>query len=174
MNRITRKQFLKRGALSIIGALFGGFAARAQKDKAPVVPQPAHLEGDIPAILLANAYIMTPEERALRKNLVVTERNTDARGKRQWLDHITVWDEDGYKTEETEFGVYGVQNRITYKYDKTTGKITEESRYNDKGKLVHRSRYEYYDNLRKKIKYNYEPNGKLFTTKVYEYTYADK
>lgn len=115
-------------------------------------------------------YLTEEEKRERRKNLVVKELNTDAKGKRQWVDHITVWDENGYKIEEIEYAVYGQRERVTFEYD-SSGKCVRENVYNDKNKLYRIRRYEYLDNGRKKIQYNYNPDGKLYSTKIYEYSY---
>ncbi|MDR0713285.1 MAG: hypothetical protein LBF89_03370 [Bacteroidales bacterium] len=110
------------------------------------------------------------ESREKRRNLVTKEFNTYAGGKRQWLDHLTVWDVNGYKVEEIEYAVYGQRERITFEYDEN-GKCIRENVYNDKNKLYRIRKYEYFPDGRKKVQYNYNPNGKLYSTKVYEYTY---
>ena len=125
-----------------------------------------------PQAVQAQTPFLTPEEkRDMRKNLVVKEMNTDAKGNKQWMDHLTVWDENGYKLEEIEYAVYGQRERVTFEYDYTTGMCIRENVYNDKNKLERIRKYEYHDNGRKKIQYNYLPNGKLYSTKVYEYSY---
>lgn len=111
------------------------------------------------------------EKREMKKNLVVKEMNTDAKGKKQWMDHLTVWNEDGYKIEEIEYAVYGQKERITFEYD-STGKCIRENVYNDKNKLYRIRKFEYNENGRKKIQYNYNPDGKLYSTKIFEYTYS--
>ena len=113
----------------------------------------------------------TEEKRALRKNLVVKEMNTDAKGKKKWMDHLTVWDEDGFKIEEIEYAVYGQKERITYEYD-STGKCIRENVYNDKNKLYRIRKYEYHENGRKKIQYNYNPDGKLYSIKNFDYSFS--
>jgi len=113
------------------------------------------------------------ERRDARKNLVVKEINTDARGKREWIDHITVWDSDGYKVEEIEYAVYGQRERVTFVYDKTLGRCLRENVYNDKNKLVRIRKFEYNAEGRKTIQYNYNPDGKLYSTKVFEYSLSD-
>jgi len=115
-------------------------------------------------------YLTPEEKRELRKNLVVKEQNADAKGNRQWIDHLTVWNEYGYKVEEIEYAVYGQRERVTFEYD-TIGKCIREDVYNDKNKLYRIRKYEYLENGRKKIQYNYLPNGKLYSTKIYEYSY---
>jgi hypothetical protein len=129
-------------------------------------------DGSAPRTLQSQTPYLTPEEkREMHKNLVVKEMNTDARGKRQWIDHLTVWDEDGFKLEEIEYAVYGQRERVTFEYDRATGKCIRENVYNDKNKLYRIRKYEYLDNGRKKIQYNYNPDGKLYSTKIYEYSY---
>lgn len=110
------------------------------------------------------------EKREMKKNLVVKEMNTDAKGKKQWMDHLTVWDENGFKIEEIEYAVYGQKERITFEYD-SLGRCIRENVYNDKDKLYRIRKYEYHENGRKKVQYNYNPDGKLFSTKKFEYSY---
>lgn len=112
------------------------------------------------------------ERREQRRNLVVKEVNTDAKGKRQWMDHYTVWDENGLKLEEIEYAVYGQRERITFEYNEE-GLCIRENVYNDKNKLYRIRKYEYHENGRKKIQYNYNPDGKLYSTKLFEYSYKD-
>ncbi|MDH6356513.1 hypothetical protein [Parabacteroides sp. PF5-9] len=114
----------------------------------------------------------TLEKRERRKNQVVKEMNTDAKGKRQWMDHLTVWDEDGLKLEEIEYAVYGQRERVTFEYDEY-GKCIRENVYNDKNKLYRIRKFEYFEDGRKKIQYNYNPDGKLYSTKIFEYSYKD-
>jgi antitoxin component YwqK of YwqJK toxin-antitoxin module len=124
-----------------------------------------------PSTSQAHTPYLTPEEkREQRKNLIVKEMNADANGKRQWLDHLTVWDENGYKMEEIEYAVYGQRERVTFEYD-ADGKCIRENVYNDKNKLYRIRKYDYLPNGRKKTQYNYNPDGKLYSTKVYEYSY---
>ncbi|MDR1585104.1 MAG: hypothetical protein LBS07_02870 [Prevotellaceae bacterium] len=111
------------------------------------------------------------EKRAARQNLVVKEMNTDAKGKRAWMDHLTVWDENGFKIEEIEYAIYGQKERVTYEYD-STGKCIRENIYNDRNKLYRIRKYEYHPNGRKKIQYNYNPDGKLYSVKRFEYSFS--
>jgi YD repeat-containing protein len=104
------------------------------------------------------------------RNLVAKELNTFANGKRQWLDHLTVWNGDGLKAEEIEYAAYGQRERVTYEYDEN-GKCIRENVYNDRNKLYRIRKYEYFPDGRKKVQYNYNPDGKLYSTKRYEYTY---
>ena len=61
--------------------------------------------------------MVSPEtlaKREKRKNLTVKEWNTDARSKTRWLDHLTVYDEQGRKIEEIEYATYGQKERVTF------------------------------------------------------------
>jgi hypothetical protein len=143
----------------LVGIYFINMIAQDQQTPAPPVSQ-------------SQTPFLTPEEkREFRKNLVVKEMNADVKGKRQWMDHYTVWDENGYKLEEIEYAVYGQRERVTFEYDYSTGRCIRENVYNDKNKLYRIRKYEYYSNGRKKIQYNYNPDGKLYSTKIYEYSY---
>ena len=144
----------------LAGAYF--INAIAQNQKQQEFPPPAS-QSQTP-------YLTPEEKREMRKNLVVKEWNTEARGKRKWMDHLTVWDEKGLKLEDIEYAVYGQKERITFEYDKN-GQCIRENVYNDKNKLYRIRKYEYLPNGRKKIQYNYNPDGKLFSTKVFEYSY---
>ncbi len=110
------------------------------------------------------------EKRERRKNLVVKEWNTEAKGKKRWMDHMNVYDEDGRKIEEVEYAVYGQRERIVYEYG-DDGKCVREIVYSDKNKVYRVRKYEYNPDGTKKIQYNYLPNGKLYSTKVFEYSF---
>lgn len=139
-----------------------GVAGLIAQNNRPATPPPA---------IQTQSTFLTPEEkRELRKGLVVKEYNTLSNGKRKWLDHLTVWDENGYKLEDIEYAAYGQRERITFEYDEM-GKCIRENVYNDKNKLYRIRKYEYLPNGRKKTQYNYNPDGKIFSVKVYEYSY---
>ncbi len=110
------------------------------------------------------------EKRERRQNLVVKEWNTESGGKRKWMDHLTVYDTEGRKIEEIEYATYGQRERITYEYG-ADGKCTQEVVYNDKNKVYRVRKYDYNPDGTKKIQYNYLPNGKLYSTKVFEYSF---
>ncbi|MDR0799896.1 MAG: hypothetical protein LBN18_09080 [Dysgonamonadaceae bacterium] len=144
----------------LISACFIGTIAQNQK---PAYTPPTASQSQTP-------YLTPEEKRELRKNLVVKEWNTDAKGKRKWMDHLTVWDANGFKLEEIEYAAYGQKERVTFEYDEM-GKCIRENVYNDKNKLYRIRKYEYLPNGRKNIQYNYNPDGKLFSTKVFDYSY---
>ena|SRR5690554_4134217 len=113
------------------------------------------------------AQITSVEKRELRKNTVVKEWNTE--GNRRWLDHITVFNENGQRIEDIEYAVYGQKERITYEYDEV-GQCIKEVIYDNRNKPYRIRKYEYFENGLKKKQLNYFPNGKLYSTKVFEYT----
>ncbi|MDH8701946.1 hypothetical protein M2138_001298 [Dysgonomonadaceae bacterium PH5-43] len=108
-------------------------------------------------------------KREDRKNMTLKEFNMDAKGKRKWLDREATWNADGYKIEDIEYAVYGQKERITYEYN-DKNQCIRENVYNDKNKLSRIRKIEYHENGRKKMQYNYNPDGKLFSTKTFEYT----
>lgn len=120
--------------------------------------------------------LLTPEQlakREKRKNLTVKEWNTDSKAKTRWLDHVTVYDNQGRKIEEIEYATYGQRERVTFEYDETTGKVIKEVVYNDRNSAVRIRKYEWNSDGTKAKQYNYLPNGKLYSIKVFEYIFND-
>lgn len=125
---------------------------------------------------LMAAQEISPEtlsKRAKRKNLTIKEWNTDSHAKNRWMDHFTIYDDQGRKIEEAEFANYGQKERIVIQYN-AAGFVDKEIVYNDRNKPVRIRKYEYNQDGTKKKQYNYLPNGKLFSIKVFEYIYTDK
>lgn len=113
----------------------------------------------------------TLAKRAKRKNLTVKEWNTDAASKTKWLDHKTVYDSEGRKVEEIEYAVYGQVSRVTIEYNEQ-GFVSKEVVYDEKNRPVRIRKYEYNADGTKRKQYNYLPNGKLYSVKVFEYTFS--
>ena len=126
----------------------------------------------IALVVFAEVSPETLAKRAKRKNLVVKEWNTDATTRTKWLDHLTVYDSEGRKIEEIEYNLYGQRERVVTKYNDES-MVSEEVVYNEKNVPVRIRKYEYNENGTKSKQYNYLPNGKLFSTKVYEYNFSD-
>ncbi len=127
----------------------------------------------LPMLAMSQVSPETLAKRAKRKNLTVKEWNTDSKGKSKWLDHLTVYDDQGRKIEEIEYSTYGQRERITTSYN-DIGKVEREVVYNDRNKVVRVRKYEYNDDGTKKKQYNYLPNGKLYSIKSFEYEFSDK
>lgn len=109
------------------------------------------------------------EKRERKKNLTIREYNTDANGKNRWLDHVTVYNGDGYKIEEIEYANYGMREKVLFFYD-ANNICTKEVVYDDRNKVSRIRKYDYNTDGTKKTQYNYLPNGRLYSTKVYQYT----
>lgn len=122
----------------------------------------------VPLIAGAQVDEYTAAKRARRQNLTVKEWNTDARTKTRWLDRVTTYDADGRKIEEIEYAQYGQKWRETYEYGEND-RIVKEVEYDDRNKPVAIRKYDYNEEGRKTRQYNYAPNGKLISTKVFEY-----
>lgn len=108
------------------------------------------------------------EKRERNKNMVIREFNTDAKGKNRWMDHITVYNEKGLKIEEIEYATFGMRERITYEYD-ANDRCVKEVVYDDRKKVVRIRKYEYNADGTRNKQYNYLPNGRLYSTKQYQY-----
>ena len=125
---------------------------------------------------LMGAYAdVSPEtlaKRAKRKNMTLKEWNTDAASRTKWLDHLTVYDAEGRKVEEIEYAVYGQVWRVVTEDDEQ-GQVSREVEYDGKNRPVRIRKYEYNDNGTKHKQYNYLPNGKLYSVKVFEYTFSE-
>lgn len=110
-------------------------------------------------------------KRERKKNLVVKEWNTKAGSTTHYLDNMVTYDELGRKIEEIEYASYGQKKRITYSYEGTSNKCKEQVEYDDKNRPVRIKQFEYNDDGTRKLQKNYKPNGKLESTKTFEYTY---
>ena len=113
-----------------------------------------------------------PEKREIKRNLVIKEWNTDASGKRVWLDRVTTYNSDGYKIEEIEYASYGQRFRNTFQRN-ALNQCIEERNYDSKNKLQRIIKYTYAPNGVKLMQYNYLPNGKLYSTKRFDYIEED-
>ena len=122
-----------------------------------------------------SAQVVSPEtlaKREKRKNLTVKEWNVDSKGTTRWLDHVTVYDNQGRKVEEIEYATYGQKSRVTIEYDEN-GLVAREIVYDDHNKAIRQRKYTYNENGTKAKQYNYLPNGKLYSVKTFEYIFTD-
>lgn len=110
-------------------------------------------------------------KRERKKNLVVKEWNLRAGSKTPYLDNLTTYDEQGRKIEETEYASYGQKKRVVYEYEGTSTKCKRQIEYDDKDRVARIKVFEYNSDGTRKKQYNYRPNGKLESTKDFEYTY---
>lgn len=112
-----------------------------------------------------------PGKRERKKNLVVKEWNTKAGSTTPYLDNTVTYDELGRKVEEIEYASYGQKKRITYEYEGTSTLCIRQVEYDDKNKAKRIKKFEYNGDGTRKVQYNYKPNGKLESTKTFEYSY---
>lgn len=103
-----------------------------------------------------------------KNNLVIKEWITDVASNQKFLDHITVYNAEGKKVEETEYDMKGMQWRKRYEWG-PNGKIARELVYDFRGRLDNIRKYEYNEYGRRKTESVYNPKGKLIKIKVYEY-----
>ncbi len=116
-----------------------------------------------------NLQRTTAEKRENRKDLVVREYNSDAKNKNRRLDHETFYNEKGLKVLEKEYDSTGLKYKVTYEYD-AAGRCIKDVYYDSKEKPARIRKYEYNPDGTKKKQYNYQPNGRLTSTKVFEYS----
>lgn len=109
------------------------------------------------------------EKREKRKNMTIREYNTDAAGKSRWMDHMTVYNAKGLKVQEIEYATYGQREKITFEYD-AQERCIKEVVYDDRNKVSRIRKYDYNPDGTKRTQYNYLPNGRLYSTKVYQYS----
>ena len=126
------------------------------------------------ALCLVGGTVFAQEKQGKRerkKNLVVKEYNTKVGSTRPYLDNMVTYDELGRKVEEIEYASYGQKKRTTYCYEGTSNKCKEQVEYDDKNHPVRIKQFEYNDDGTRKLQKNYKPNGKLESTKTFEYSY---
>lgn len=109
------------------------------------------------------------DKRERHKNMTIREYNTDAKGKNRWMDHVTVYNAKGLKIEEIEYSTYGMHERVLFEYD-ANERCIKEVVFDDTKKVSRIRKYEYNADGTKKTQYNYLPNGRLYSTKQYQYT----
>lgn len=108
-----------------------------------------------------------------KKNLVVKEWNTNAKGVASTLDHLTTFSPEGKKLEEIEYDSAGKQKwRKRYEWGENL-RMARELVYDERNRLVNYKKFEYNEFGKKKMQYTYDAKGKLISTKVFEYITAD-
>lgn len=110
-------------------------------------------------------------KRERKKNLVVKEWNNKVGSKTPYLDNMVTYDAMGRKIEEIEYASYGQKKRVVYEYEGNSTKCSRQVEYDDKNHAVRIKKFEYNDDGTRKAQYNYKPNGKLESTKTFEYSY---
>lgn len=120
-------------------------------------------------IMLCSIAAIAQNQANDRKIKSVTSFNLERKTKE--LDHITLYNQDGLKTEESEYFSDGmVKSKTLFEYD-TRKNCTRITRYNTKGKIDKITVNEY-DSSGNKIKESTLNTEKhLKTEKIFEYVY---
>ena len=119
--------------------------------------------------IFAQAQEPAGTKREIRKNMVVKEYKTDGKGQNKTLETEIRYNEKGLKTEEIEYAPFGIESRTVYEYD-GNDRCVKEILYDDRDKIKRIRKIEYNQDGTKKAHYNYYPNGRLYSTKQYEYS----
>lgn len=115
---------------------------------------------------------VSQDQKMNKKNLVVKEWNTNAKGARS-IDHVTTYSPEGRKIEEIEYDSAGRQKwRKRYEWGENE-KMYRELLYDERNRLVNYKKFEYNEFGKKKVQYTYDPKGKLVSTKIFEYLSED-
>ena len=126
------------------------------------------------ALCLIGGTVFAQEKggkRERKKNLVVKEWNTKQGSHTPYLDNVVTYDAEGRKVEEIEYASYGQKKRTVYEYEGTNTKCARQIEYDDKNHVQRIKKFEYNEDGTRKVQYNYKPNGKLESTKTFEYSY---
>lgn len=122
-------------------------------------------------VLLAQSTPSSSAKKERKKNLVIKEFNQKAGSTTSYLDNVRTFDEMGRKIEEIEYASYGQKCRTTYEYEGNSKRCVKQVEYNEKDKPVKIRKFEYNENGTNARQLTYGPNGKLLSTKKYEYSY---
>jgi YD repeat-containing protein len=124
-------------------------------------------------IPLLSGYAQDTTAKMDKKNLVVKEWNTNAKGVAKTLDHVTTYSSEGKKIEEIEYDSAGKQKwRKRYEWGQN-GRMSRELVYDERNRLVNYKKFEYNEFGKKKTQYTYDAKGKLTGTKIFEYLAQD-
>lgn len=100
---------------------------------------------------------------------MVKEYKQKAGSKTKELDKATTYDAQGRKVEEIEYASYGQKSRTVFEYEGNSARVTREIEYDDKNHVKRIRKYEYNANGSRHAQYTYKTDGKLASTKTYEY-----
>ena len=124
-------------------------------------------------LMSAMASLAQDQPKLNKKNLVVKEWNTNAKGVAATLDHVTTYSAEGRKIEEIEYDSAGKQKwRKRYEWA-DSGRMSREYVYDERNRLVNYKKFEYNEFGKKKAQYTYDAKGKLLSTKIFEYIAED-
>ena len=110
--------------------------------------------------------------RAHGKRLTVKEWKTTPDGRNKWIDHIEVYNAEGYLIEEREYSDFGRRQawRSEYSYNER-GQLIQEVVYNERNKIEKVRKFEYDADGVCTRRLNYNANGTLNSYRQFEYIY---
>lgn len=122
------------------------------------------------AIASLNSGIAAQNSRPERKirSIVVTQEKYDMLVTRKYKESEQYFDNRGNLVEDITYKQGKISKHFKYQYDADNNKIREEE-YDPAGRLIEYSEYKYENGLRVE-KNVYDPNKKLKSRKIYQYT----
>jgi len=122
------------------------------------------------AIASLNSGIAAQNSRTERKirSIVVTQEKYDMLVTRKYKESEQYFDNRGNLVEDITYKQGKISKHFKYQYDTDNNKIREEE-YDPAGRLIEYSEYKYENGLRVE-KNVYDPNKKLKSRKIYQYT----
>lgn len=122
------------------------------------------------AITSLNSSIAAQNSRPERKirSIVVTQEKYDMLVTRKYKESEQYFDNRGNLLEDITYKQGKISKHFKYQYDADNNKIREEE-YDPAGRLIEYSEYKYENGLRVE-KNVYDPNKKLKSRKIYQYT----
>jgi hypothetical protein len=122
------------------------------------------------AITGINAGLSAQNTEPVRKikSIVVTQEKYDMLVTRKYKDTEQYFDIRGNLVEDITYKQGKISKHFKYQYDADNNKIREEE-YDPAGRLIEYSEYKFENGLRVE-KDVYDPNKKLKSRKIYQYT----
>lgn len=109
-----------------------------------------------------------PEPEKKIRSIIVTQEKHDMLVTRKYKDSEQYFDNRGNLIEDITYKQGKVSKHFKYSYDADNNKIREEE-YDPAGRLIEYSEYRFENGLRTE-KNVYDPNKKLKSRKIYQYT----
>ncbi len=121
-------------------------------------------------LILVNLHDISGQNPTVnRKIKTITELKVD--NKVQRIDHLTLFNDKGQKTEEIEYFADGtVKAKTAFEYD-IQNRCIKSTKYRKKGKIEKVSVFEYDSNGNKTKESIFDPEKRYHHVKVFEYTY---
>jgi antitoxin component YwqK of YwqJK toxin-antitoxin module len=102
------------------------------------------------------------------KSIIVYQEKHDMLVMRKYKDLEQSYDQRGNLIEDISYKQGKIDKHFKYQYDSNNNKIREDE-YDPSGRLIESSEYKYENGLRTE-KIVYDPNKKMKSRKIYQYT----